>query len=61
MNGINFGIIHPRPGDTIILTYDKELVSPTQVSDTYDLALEHFPDYPILVVPKGVTVLAKKQ
>lgn len=60
MEGIRFGIIHPQPGDTVVLTYDKELVSPTQLSDVYDLAIEHFPDNPILVVPKGVTVGTKR-
>lgn len=60
MSGITISTMRTEPGDTIVLTYDMTLVSPTQVSDTYDLVTEHFPDFPVLVVPKGVTVTPRR-
>lgn len=59
LNGINLSAFHPNEGDTIVVTYDKALVSPTQVHDSFELIREEYPDHIVILVPKGMTLSAK--
>ena len=61
MNGIDLSTIHPEKGDTIVVTYDKNLVSPTQVVDIYDWLREQFADYQTVLVPKGMTIKPERR
>lgn len=60
MEGIDIKSFHPEKGDVIVITYDKSLVSPTQVVDIYDWLREQFADYQTVLVPKGMTVERRK-
>lgn len=61
MEGFDLTTIHPQKGDTIVITYDKALVSPTQVVNIYDWLREQFADYNTVLVPKGMTIKPEKR
>lgn len=50
--------VHVNDGDTIVVTYDKNLVSPSQANDTYELIRDEFPNNLVVLVPKGVEFAA---
>lgn len=55
-NMVQLDTIHPTSGDIITVTWDKNLVTPSQLSDIYDLVVEQFDEYPVLAIPKGVKI-----
>lgn len=58
--GLNLSVFHPSDGDTIVVTYDKELVSFTQFHDSFELIREEFPNHIVIAVPKGMTINTQK-
>ena len=56
---IDLTTIHPQPGDIIIATYDKELITQELAGHIYNILESLFPGYKVIFTPKDVELKAE--